>query len=84
MPYTLEKLVIACSEVNALDIWGDSPLLLAAQYGSNDCVQKLSECGADVRVTGCDGVNALHRAAWNSKPGQCTLIINFYRTIDSM
>lgn len=72
---TVKMLVVAGSEVNAVHTWGESPLMVAAQYGSKDCVQKLLDCGADVNFTSPNGVNALHKATKNATLGQSTPIM---------
>ena len=49
--------------VNAADPQGQTPLMLAAAFGSVDAVRALLASGADVRAASSTGVTALHLAA---------------------
>ena len=49
--------------VNATDTQGQTPLMLAAAFGSVDAVRTLLASGADVRAASSTGVTALHLAA---------------------
>jgi ankyrin repeat protein len=52
--------------VNAKDAQGQTPLMLAAAFGSPEAVQLLLASGADARATSSSGVTALHWAAPNA------------------
>jgi ankyrin repeat protein len=51
--------------VNAKDAQGQTPLMVAAAFGSADAVRTLIASGADVRAANSAGLTALHLAADN-------------------
>lgn len=61
--YALEKLIEAGSDVNIRDIYGDVPLLAAADQGSVRIVEKLISAGANVQILNNDGSTPLNYAS---------------------
>ena len=52
---------------NITDAQGQTPLMLAAAFGTSDAVQLLISGGADVKATSAAGVTALHWATADSQ-----------------
>jgi ankyrin repeat protein len=57
--------LVAAGRVNAKDALGQTPLMLAAAFGTVDAMHALLNGGADARATSNSGVTALHWAATN-------------------
>ncbi|MGH9237279.1 MAG: ankyrin repeat domain-containing protein [Vicinamibacterales bacterium] len=60
---TVLRTLIRDERVNAKDAQGQTPLMLAAAFGSAEAVRTFIAGGADVRAAGSAGVTALHLAA---------------------
>ncbi|HUR47096.1 MAG TPA: ankyrin repeat domain-containing protein [Candidatus Saccharimonadales bacterium] len=63
----LGKALDAGAAVNGRDAAGNTPLMLAAVYGDNNCVRLLVDRGADVNATNKAGASALMRAAHDAQ-----------------
>eukprot|EP00871_Galdieria_phlegrea_P006059 jgi/Galph1/940/GphlegSOOS_G5668.1 len=59
------------AEVNAVDIYGYSPLIRVAQRGNDSCLEVLMSCGAEVNQRDSEGNTALHMAC---EMGYCRTI----------
>ena len=57
--------MIGDTEVDVLDSLSNTPLLLAAKYGYEMCVEKLLAAAADTEIANFEGMTALHWAARN-------------------
>ena len=53
----------AGADVEKADVYGNTPLLVAADSGRRACVERLLEAGADKDAQSADGETALHTAA---------------------
>lgn len=60
---TALRTLIRDEGVNAKDAQGQTPLMLAAAFGSAEAVRTLIAAGADIRAAGSAGFTALHLAA---------------------
>ena len=60
------RALVAEHGVDVKDAAGQTPLILAAAFGSRDAVKLLVDAGADVRVASTAGVTALH-VAWRDE-----------------
>jgi ankyrin repeat protein len=54
----------AGSDLNDKDVYGSSPLIIAATFGKTEVARALIEAGADMNITNNDGATALHAAAF--------------------
>jgi ankyrin repeat protein len=63
---TALRTLVRDASVNAKDVQGQTPLMLAAAFGSAEAVQLLLTNGADARAASNGGVTALHWAAPNA------------------
>lgn len=61
----LEELV-SRSNVNSKNVFGSTPISIAALWGHPSCVEILLKNGADAGITDCLGNNAAHNAAWGT------------------
>jgi ankyrin repeat protein len=61
----IRKLLDGGADVNARDVAGNTPLILAAFYAGPECVELLLKRGAEVNAANKAGVTAMIRAATN-------------------
>jgi CubicO group peptidase (beta-lactamase class C family) len=54
----------ADSDLNEKDVYGSTPLIIAATFDKNQVASALIEAGADMDITNNDGATALHVAAF--------------------
>ena len=59
----MRALIKEGADVNATNIYGDTPLMIAAKEGNFNAIYFLLENGADARKKNCDGDTALSLAA---------------------
>src|SRR5688572_16577236 len=62
--------------INAKDAQGQTPLMLAAAFGSAEAIRFLIANGADVRAASSSGVTALHWAASDAMKARMLLEAN--------
>ena len=63
----VEILLKAGADPNKANNKGDTPLMIASQYGAPLCARALLKAGADPNKAKPDGVTALHVASFNDK-----------------
>ncbi len=61
----VKKLLPRIKDINAFDVYGDTPFHLAVRKSSKEIVALLIEAGADLRLAGKDGYEAIQMAAYN-------------------
>ncbi len=57
------RLVEAGARINDSNVFGVTPLMCVAEFGSDGLVEYLLKNGADPRLTAEDGISAIHQAA---------------------
>jgi hypothetical protein len=55
----IRELVLAKADVNQMDDFKVTPLMMAASYASPQCITALCECGADINLPGAEGKTPL-------------------------
>lgn len=68
--------------LNARDLTGNSPLILAAWHDRVDAATMLLEHRADVNACNFDGNNALHCAAWRGHSNVAGILLSFGAHVD--
>jgi len=59
----IRRLVEAGAQINDSNVFGVTPLMCVAEFGSDGLVEYLLKNGADPRLTDEDGISAIYRAA---------------------
>ena len=60
----VQQHIDAGSDLNEIDAYGSSPLMIAATFGRTQIAEALIDAGADLRRTNNDGATPLHIAAF--------------------
>ena len=61
--------VASGAEINVVDKYGNTPLMLASQGLHSECVAEMLRLGADARRVDNDGMTALHWIAYGGRRG---------------
>ena len=70
----VELLLLAGADVNAIDMYGWTPLIGASRYGHKDIVELLLKGGADVNAIDKYGRTPLILASWYGRKDIVTLL----------
>ncbi|MCJ7581571.1 MAG: acyltransferase family protein [Candidatus Aminicenantes bacterium] len=60
----IQQHIRAGSDLNEKDVYGSSPLIIAATFGKTEVARALIEAGADMKIKNNEGSNSLHIAAF--------------------